>query len=118
MSKSFRTKFNMTPAVWPSYNPVDAVDRLTYVDTTQQITRMLNAGASMRMRNSQGLKGEDFNAPAMPVYAPDISQSTRMIKEYKEALKENAERKTAELKAKIGIKADPTADSHPEKGDD
>lgn len=105
----------MTPAVWPKYNPVDAVDRLTYVDTTTEITRMLQAGASLRMRNAQGLEGEDFNAPSMCVYAPDISESARMINDYKNALKENAEKRTRELQE---LSKAEVADVHPEEGAD
>ena len=99
MSKSFVTKFNIRPAVWPDYNPNDAVDRLTYVDTTQQISRMMQAGANLRMRNAQGLSGEDFNAPSTPIYAPDVCEAQKMINEYKDNLKRNAEELTAAYEA-------------------
>ena len=97
---TFKTRFTVGRAHWPVYNPNDAVDRLTYVDTTQQITRMLQAGANLKLRNNQGLSGEDFNSPAMPVYSPDVAISQKMINQYQEELKTNAEKRTAEFEAK------------------
>lgn len=88
--KRFFSKFNVFRNEHALYNPVDAVDRLTYVDTTQQIARMMQAGVNLKLRSNQGLTGEDFNAPSMPVYAPDIALSQKMINCYKEDLKANA----------------------------
>lgn len=121
MSKTtkFFTKFNLLPVKHALYNPNDAVDRLTYVDTTQQITRMLQAGVNLKLRNNQGLSGEDFNAPAMPVYAPDVAISQRMINTYRDELKANAiERSRAfEDKKTNGETADPKSTTSPHEGD-
>lgn len=104
--KKFYTKFELVPHEVTIYNPVDKVDRLTYVDTTQQITRMLQAGVNLKLRANQGLSGEDFNAPAMPIYSPDVALSQKMINDYKEELKANAEKRSAEYAASVKA-ADP-----------
>lgn len=115
--RRFFTKYDVqdTPYHGVVMNPVDAVDRLSYVDTTQQIVRMMQAGANLRMRNNQGYQSEDFNAPAMPVYTPDLADAQRRVKTFTDNLKENArirslefERSQREKLAKEPeVKADP-----------
>ena len=52
MSK-FRTKFNVPRFDGCVMNPYDAVDRLSYVDSTTQIVKMFQAGVNMKLQNSQ-----------------------------------------------------------------
>lgn len=91
----FYTKFIKPTRVCCLYDPYDAVDRLTYVDTTVQISRMMQAGVNLAFRSNQGLPTGDFendNSPAAPVYTVDPALSANMIKSYKQSLKDNAER--------------------------
>lgn len=97
--KKFFTKYDVYPFSGCTMNPYDAVDRLSYMDTTQQIVSMLRAGARLRLRDNDGFKGEDFNAPSMPVYTPDIAVAQRMLNSLSDELKANAQVKTAEFEA-------------------
>lgn len=93
--KKFLTKFDIKPSVGIEMNPYDAVDRLSYVDSTTQIVRMLRAGVSAKLRNSQLMTYDgDMNAPSMPIYAPDIADSYRQLHELQDRLKENQRAKT------------------------
>lgn len=119
--KRFYTKFDMQVTRYDGciMNPIDAVDRLSYVDTTQQIVKMLNAGANLRMRNNQGYDSEDFNAPSMPVYTPDIADAQRRIRSFNDELKYNAAKRSAEFEASRAEKTtDKPVDNVTRKGDD
>lgn len=108
----FLTKFIMTPFEGCVMNPYDAVDRLSYVDSTTQIVRMLSAGVNLRMRNSQGMQEVDFNAPSAVVYAPDVAEAQTMLNELEETLKYNASVRNAEFEAsKQAEKETETADN-------
>ena len=90
----FYTKFAKPVRVRCLYDPYDAVDRLTYVDTTVQISRMMQAGVNLAFRSNQGFPTGDFendSSPAVPVYNVDPALSANMIKEYKQKLKDKAE---------------------------
>ena len=90
----FYTKFNKPTRVRCLYDPYDAVDRLTYVDTTVQISRMMQAGVNLAFRANQGFPTVDLdndNSPVAPVYNVDPALSANMIKEYKQKLKDKAE---------------------------
>lgn len=115
MKPKFVTKFDVTPFAGCEMNPYDAVDRLSYVDSTTQIVRMLSAGVNMRLQNSQLMCTDgDMNAPSMPVYAPDISVAYAKLHEMKEQLKENQRLKTEALEK---LKADKLkAEVSPDKG--
>lgn len=119
---NFRTKFNVPRREGSMMNPYDAVDRLSYVDSTTQIVRMLKAGVNMRLQNSQLMAYDgDMNAPSMPVYAPDISTAYRELHEMQDKLKENQRLYTERLQAAkeaakqsaAGVTGSPDAISQP-----
>lgn len=96
--KRFLTKYDIKHFNGVEMNPYDAVDRLSYVDSTTQIVRMLKAGVSMKLRRSQLIGSEDdMNCPAMPVYAPDIADAYRQLHEMQDKLKENQRLQTEAL---------------------
>lgn len=97
--KKFITKYDIQHFNGCEMNPYDAVDRLSYVDSTTQIVRMMKAGVNMRLQNSQLTAYDgDMNAPSMPVYAPDISQAYKELHELQDKLKENQRLYTEQLK--------------------
>lgn len=96
--KRFLTKFDIKRFNGCEMNPYDAVDRLSYVDSTTQIVRMLQAGVNMKLQRSQLMTIDgDMNAPSMPVYAPDIADAYRQLHEMQDKLKENQRLKTEAL---------------------
>lgn len=98
--KRFLTKFDIEHFNGVEMNPYDAVDRLSYVDSTTQIVRMLQAGVNMKLQRSQLMTVDgDMNAPSMPVYAPDIADAYRQLHEMQDKLKENQRLKTEALEA-------------------
>lgn len=98
--KKFLTKFDIKHFEGIEMNPYDAVDRLSYVDSTTQIVRMLKAGVNMRLQNSQLYAYDgDMNAPSMPVYAPDITAAYKQLHEMQDKLKENQRIYTERLQA-------------------
>lgn len=92
--KRFYTKYDVPSFGGCVMNPFDAVDRLSYVDTTTQIVRMLQAGADLKLKRNQGFSDEDFNAPSMQVYPPDIADSQRRLNEFQQKLKDSAKAKS------------------------
>ena len=112
--KKFRTKFDVQHFDGCKMNPYDAVDRLSYVDSTTQIVSMLKAGVSARLQRSQLMTDElDLNSPSMPVYAPDIADAYRQLHQMQDELKENERKRSEAYKAAIAAKA---AQQSPEKG--
>lgn len=98
--KKFKTKFDMVPYRGTVMNPYDAVDRLSYVDSTTQIVEMMKAGVSAKLRRAQLIGDEtDLNAPATPVYAPDIAVAYKQLHELQDQLKENQRLKAEKFKA-------------------
>lgn len=98
--KRFLTKYDLKHFDGVVMNPYDAVDRLSYVDSTTQIVRMLKAGVNLRLQNSQLYAYDgDMNAPSMPIYAPDISAAYKQLHEMQDKLKENERLYTERLKA-------------------
>lgn len=92
---TFYTRFHKVPREVDLYDPFDKVDRLTYLDTTVQITRMMQAGVNLAFRKEQGLPydGTDDFDPSIPVFPVDPAISAQRMKEYRQALKDRAEAK-------------------------
>lgn len=92
---TFYTRFHKVPREVDLYDPFDKVDRLTYLDTTVQITRMMQAGVNLAFRREQGLPydGSDDFDPSVPVFPIDPAISAQRMKEYRQALKDRAEAK-------------------------
>lgn len=101
MSKFF-TRFHKVPREVDLYDPYDKVDRLTYLDTTVQITRMMQAGVNLAFRREQALPydGTDDSDPCVPVYTVDPALSAQQMKSYRQALKDRADARRAEAEAK------------------
>lgn len=103
--KKFLTKYDIKHFNGVDMNPYDAVDRLSYVDSTTQIVRMLQAGVSMKLQRSQLWSFDgDMNAPSLAVYAPDIADAYRQLHEMQDKLKENQRLKSEALKAALETK--------------
>lgn len=86
-------------------NPYDAVDRLSYIDSTTQIVRMMQAGVNLKLQNSQLMSYDgDMNAPSIPVYAPDISVAYKRLHELKDELKENERKNREAYEAAVAAK--------------
>lgn len=113
---TFVTKYTVAPYNGVEMNPYDAVDRLTYVDTTQQIVSFLRAGVNMRLQRSQTMidSGADLNAPMTTVYAPDVAEAFAQLHKLQDELKENQRKLTEQREAAIKVKASVS----PEKGAD
>lgn len=96
--RKFLTKFDIKRFDGCTMNPYDAVDRLSYVDSTTQIVKMLQAGVNMKLQRSQLMTVDgDMNAPAMPIYAPDIADAYRQLHDMQDRLKENQRLKSEAL---------------------
>lgn len=113
----FYTKYDVEPYSGVEMNPFDAVDRLSYVDTTQQIVSFLKAGVNMRLRRAQLLIDQDggaaLNAPSTTVYAPDVAEAFAQLHKLQDELKDNQEKLTKQREEALKAKAESVS---PEKG--
>lgn len=111
----FYTKYDQKPFEGSVMNPYDAVDRLSYVDSTVQIVEMLKAGVSAKLRASQMMCTEgDLNAPSVSVYAPDIADAYRQLHKLQDDLKENERQRSEAYRKAMDAKL--AAQQSPEKG--
>lgn len=115
----FYTKYDIAPYSGVEMNPFDAVDRLSYVDTTQQIVSFLKAGVNMRLQRAQLLIDQDggaaLNAPSATVYAPDVAEAFAQLHRLQDELKENQKKLTMKREEALKQKASSVS---PEKGVD
>lgn len=97
---TFFTRFHKPKREDVLMDPFDKVDRLTYLDTTVQITRMMQAGVNLAFRKEQGLPydGSDDFDPSIPVFPIDPAISAQRMKEYRQTLKDRAEAKREQAK--------------------
>lgn len=97
---TFYTRFHKPKREDVFMDPFDKVDRLTYLDTTVQITRMMQAGVNLAFRKEQGLPydGSDDFDPSVPVFPIDPAVSAQRMKEYRQTLKDRAEAKREQAK--------------------
>lgn len=112
----FYTKYDVPPFKGCEMNPYDAVDRLSYVDTTQQIVSFLKAGVNMRLQRAQLMiqesGGAALNAPTTTVYAPDVAEAFAQLHRLQDDLKENQRILTEKRNAELAVKSEVS----PEKG--
>lgn len=115
----FFTKYDVPPFKGVEMNPYDSVDRLTYVDTTQQIVSFLKAGVNMKLRRAQLMVdangGAALNAPSATVYAPDVAEAFAQLHKLQDELENNKRILTAKREEAI---AKAKASQSPEKGAD
>lgn len=79
----FYTKYKLKSRNERLYSAIDKVDRLSYLDTNQQIRSFINAGNSLTMARARALQGlytgsEDDDFPSSPVYPVDPVDAGRM----------------------------------------
>lgn len=108
---TFYTRFHKPKREDVFMDPFDKVDRLTYLDTTVQITRMMQAGVNLAFRKEQGFPydGTDDFDPSIPVFPIDPAISAQRMKEYKQALKDRAEAKREQAKKEANPSETPAA---------
>lgn len=79
----FYTKYKLIDRVIRELSPLDKVDRVSYLDTNQQIRSFINAGHSLALARAKALQGlytgdEEDNFPSSPVYAVDPLVASKM----------------------------------------
>lgn len=87
----FKTKYNLSKSLWRSYLSKDNVDRLSYVDNSEMVKRLLLSGENLRnyraqVRQSalydtkQVLSDKDVKAPVLPQYPVDMVELTNLAR--------------------------------------
>lgn len=79
----FYTKYKLSDRVIRELSALDKVDRLSYLDTNQQIRSFINAGHSLALARAKALQGlysgeEDDDFPSSPVYQVDPVVASKM----------------------------------------
>lgn len=98
----FYSKYDLLAPVERQLSAIDKVDRVSYLDTNQQIRAFVSAGHSLALARAKALQGfydgdETDDVPASPVFPVDPVDAARMSDVLQDELQARVSQRNSEL---------------------